>query len=240
MGKIKKLWSAALFLLVCCLSCGCEEKFGKKPQGTVSGKFTQSEQELIDLVLYGNAFPEGFVFAELEGYGRIIGSSDTLAEAQQIAEAEFSNSDYRVTANDPDVETACLSGLFVRWETIGSKPYAYEEYVVSFRRDVYDHDARIFHTRDGSLIEGILNYYYYQEMYQTRGSKVISAEFRQTRDAYVYSLYRTQVVYGDFGLQDCLHILHDVATIDRDTGQLSIESGEVCKIWFDESAMKKP
>lgn len=237
--KMKKIRIVVFGSLFCLLFlCGCDN--ASQRQQTLDGytldRWIQDDEKLIQFILSGDCFPAGFLLPELEGYGRIISSSENAEEAQAIAREHFTNEDYVTVVDDVKDETEVFFGLTVEWTSRDpQRADRYEEDVVSFRTEIYDHDAQTIYTNDTSLIEGILNYTYYEDMYQTVGSKVISAELTQTRDCFVYSIYYTKVVYGDWGMQDDLFVFRDVLTIDKDSRTAEKDSRQLREFLCDVS-----
>ena len=225
---MKKVF-AGVFCLLFCLFClyGCDDPERQQQQDSVE-QFIQNDEKLIEFVLSEESFPEGFLIPELEGYGRIIESSETAEEAQTTARELYSDEHYVAIVYDVRAETEAFFGLFVEWMSRDPRRTEhYTENIISFRKDVYDYDSQTIHTNDLSLIEGILSLNYYQHMYQTAGSKVIFSELTQTRNSFVYSIYFTEVVYGGYGIQDELSVYHDVLTINKKSKIMKRDSHQI-------------
>lgn len=238
-NKMKKLWTVVFCSLLCLFLCGCDNDRQRRKQSLdwdSPDQLIQDDEKLTQFVLSGDCFPEGFLLPELEGYGRIISSSESAEEAQTIAREHFTNEDYVVVVDDVKDETELFFGLSVEWAARDpQRAWRYAEDVVSFRTEIFDHDTQTIYTNDTSLIEGILNYIYYEDMYQIVGSKVIFAELTQTQDCFSYSIYYTKVVYGDWGIQDELFVFRDVLTIDKDSRIMEKDSQQLRAFFCDVS-----
>ncbi len=233
---MKKLCTVFFCLLFCLFFlCGCRDAEQQQIQLTLE-QFIQNDEKLTEFVISGDRFPKGFLRPELEGYGRIISSSENVEEAQTIAKEHFSNEDYAAIVYDVRDETETFFGLSVEWSSRDpDRADHYTENVISFRMNVYDYDTQTIYTNDTSLIESILNYNYYEDMYQTQGSKVIFADLMQTQNSFVYSIYYTGVVYGDWGLKDKLFVFHDVLTMDKESRIIKKDCQQLRKLFCEVS-----
>ena len=78
-------------ILACVLSftlCGCN-----KQNEHISGEVKEimTVEALVEFYEHGAKYPDGFLFKELEGYGRILFSASSREEAISIAEDNFNS-----------------------------------------------------------------------------------------------------------------------------------------------------
>lgn len=175
-------------------------------------------EQLVDFHENGEKYPEGFVFGQLNGYGRVLDSAESEAQAHETVNNVFTNSQYTVTENQLTVETDLFYGLYAKWEH-NTESYCYDEYVVCFKKNAYDAESKKFGTTNSDEIKGILDYLYYSNTYQIHGSKVYSSEISVKEGYYEYTNYCLQVCYGDWGLRDSLTFIKNVHQIAADTGE---------------------
>ena len=57
--------------------------------------------------------------------------------------------------------------------------------------------------------------------YNTGGSKVLQSSISETSDYFKYTIYYIRRTYGDWGLNDVLHLKKDVIQINKKTGETS-------------------
>lgn len=197
-------------------------------------------EELVEFHLNGAKYPENFVFEELIGYGRVIESSSSQEDALSTATEHFNNDYCTVVENRLMVETDLFYGLYVKWafqrdET--ETPYYYDEYVVSFKKHVYDFQNKQLSTNDKDVIKSILNYLCYSRSYQTAGTKVYSSDVSIKDDKFVYTAYVLTVVYGDWGVHDALAFIKAEMQIDMATGKMTHTEEVVGTVFIDGSGM---
>lgn len=200
--------------------------------------------ELIDFHLNGAKYPDNFVFEELSGYERVIESASSREDALSTA-AEHFNSGWCTTEETRlEVETDLFYGLYVKWAYrtggVGKPESYYDEYVVSFKKDVYDSENMQFFTKDTDDIKSILDYIFYSESYQTGGTKVYSSDIILENDKCTYTAYVLMVVYGDWGLQDELNLLKTQLWIDLATGKTTYHIEEIGTAYIDGACTHGP
>lgn len=241
---------AVLILITCifalALLCGCDASDNGGQVGDSGDEIISTDdknlhgevnelltvEELGDFHLNGAKYPENFVFDKLQGYGRVIGSSASGEEALSVAEKRFTNSDYKVVENRITVETDLFYGLYVKWAHRSEK-YSYDEYVVSFKKSVYDAENNRFITKDKDEIKSIIDYMYYSRSYNTSGFKVYSADISLEEDKYEYTAYLLIEIGGDWGMQDELAFLKTKCYIDLTTGIMTYDYKRVGTAYID-------
>lgn len=206
--------------------------------------------ELVDFHENGEKYPDNFVFEELTGYGRVMPSTSSVAEALSMVKEYFTNGDYVAVEYKLTVETDLFYGIYVKWAyqsngTVDMSRY-YDEYVVSFKKSVFDyyldyslneypyinHHMQFF-TPDKGAIKSILDYYLYSRTYQMYGEKVYSTDINLQGDKYVYTAYILQVCLGDWGTQDQLSLIKRVIDIDLATGIAETNDEVVGEVYID-------
>lgn len=213
-------------------------------QGDYSDKNVHGEvnelltvDELVDFHLNGAKYPDNFIFEELNDYGRVIESSSSREDALSTATEHF-NSGWGTTVECRlDVETDLFYGLYVKWDYrsggVGEPTSYYDEYVVSFKKDVYDAENKQFFTKDKDEIKSILDYIYYSRTYQIFGSKVYSSNITLEGDKYTYTAYVLEFVGGDWGIQDALYFIRTEVRIDLTTGKMEYNKEKVGTVYID-------
>lgn len=176
-----------------------------------------SVEELFDFYINGNKFPENFVFEELDGYGRVIDSASSLDEAHKTVEKNFTSGFCKTVENRLVVETELFYGIYVKWSYM--EDYFYDEYVVSFKSDVYDAETKKFGTNDADMIKKIINYVYYSKMYKIGGSKVYSSDICRKDGYFEYLIYYIATIGGDWDMPDNTYLMKEIIKIDADTGE---------------------
>lgn len=199
-------------------------------------------EEFVEFALNGARYPENFIFEELNGYGRVIESAASREEALELA-AEHFNSDWCTTVeNRLEIETDLFYGLYVKWDYrsggAGEPVTYYDEYVVSFKKDVYDSENKQFFTENVEIIKSILNYTCYDHEYISPeylgfAGKVYSSDIVKIGDKCEYIAYGLTGVGGDWGMQDELNFLKLVVGIDLATGKTSYNIETVGKVYID-------
>ncbi|MGN1078418.1 MAG: hypothetical protein ACI4ST_07860 [Candidatus Gallimonas sp.] len=233
MNKILALSIGALFALSAL--CACERGGNDEPfyEGEVNELL--SAEELIDFHQNGEKFPENFGFAELTGYGRVVSSASSRAEALSTVQEQFANEQCMVSENRVDLETDLYYGIYVKWlySDGGGEPVSYDESVVSFKREVYDAETQTFGTRNREEMKKILDYLYYAETCRIGGSKIYSSELTEKEGAYEYVIYYLQVNYGDWGLRDELSFMKEVRKINLSSGGTTLSRETVGSVTVD-------
>lgn len=207
--------------------------------------------ELVDFHENGEKYPDNFVFEELTGYGRVMPSTSSVAEALSMVKEYFTNGYYVAVEYKLTVETDLFYGIYVKWAyqsngTIDMSRY-YDEYVVSFKKSVFDyyfsyddsdyfgtfkHNLQFF-TQDKGTIKSILDYYLYSWTYQIYGEKIYSTDINLQGDKYVYTAYILQVCLGDWGTQDQLSLIKRVIDIDLVMGMVETNDEVVGEVYID-------
>ena len=224
----RNLWFKilSLFAVLCmCFSLvACSMNINEYDEETNEDVFdvTLTEEELIDFHQNGAKYPENFVFKKISGYGRVIESTSSREEALTTAAEHFTCGDYVTVENRLTVETNLYYGLYVKWAyqsngTVDMSRY-YDEYVVSFKKSVYDAENMQFFTKDKKQIKQIINYIYYSRSYEIGGTKVYSSGITLDNNQYTYTAYLLLVTYGDWGVQDELRFVKLEHNIDLSTG----------------------
>lgn len=245
---MKKVLMFALAVACALFSvCGCGKDCGdaadnEPSDGHIRGEISEllTVEELVEFHYNGAKYPENFVFAELQGYGRVLNSSSSADEARAVVESHFTNSMNTTVENSLEVETELFYGLYAKWEhrSQGSnEPTNYDEHVVSFKSGVYDAESGIFGTEDKDDIKKIIDYIYYSQTYQIGGSKVYDSEISVKDGKYRYLIYTLQVSYGDWGMQDALSLTKDEWLIDIATGKTEKSANEILGTVFVDGAL---
>lgn len=244
MKKIIALTGCCLAALTLLCGCGGSENTGDGnnvnkallTELNVNGEVNDlmSVEELVDFHLNGNKYPDGFVFPELKGYGRVINSSLSRDEACSTARKHF-NSGYCTTAEcRSEVETELFYGLYVKWEyNHDGESYFYDENVVSFNKNVYDAGTKVFGTDNPDTIKSVIDYLYYSHTYEIYGSKVYSSSVSLSDGKCVYTAYVLTVCGGDWGLQDELTLLKTVCEVDLQTGRFDHSKEQIGVVFID-------
>ncbi|MDE7439481.1 MAG: hypothetical protein K2N23_03135 [Clostridia bacterium] len=192
--------------------------------------------ELVDFHLNGNKYPDNFVFNELSGYGRVIESSSSQEDALTLVRNHFTSSNCTTVESRLEVETDLFYGLYVKWEykSSGSEQILYyDEYVVSFKKDVYDAENNKFGIKDKDEIKKILDYICYSRTYNMYGSKVYSCDISLEDNKCIYTAYLLSVCLGDWGMQDALGLLKKQCQIDLATGATTFTLEKVGMVFID-------
>ena len=199
-------------------------------------------EELIEFHLNGARYPENFVFEELDGYGRVIESAASQEEAIEVATEHFNSGWCTTVECRLSVETDLFYGLYVKWDYrsggTGEPVSYYDEYVVSFKKQIYDFGNKQFFTRDADIIKSILNYTCYDHEYISPeylwfAGKVYCSEIAEKDGKYEYTAYGLTTVYGDWGVQDELNFLKLVVEIDSVTGKTAFTVEAVGTVYID-------
>ena len=77
-----------------------------------------------------------------------------------------------------------------------------------------------------SVIE-LVEYLWFLEVYKITGFKVLFYRIEETSQSYNYVLFHIKTSYGDWGLCDKISVLRTVFSVDKQTGALVQNSGEV-------------
>lgn len=201
----RHFWATALSIFAMLLTClgfvACEQdEDGNNLQVDVNDLMT--EAGLIEFHENGAKYPDNFVFEELSGYGRVLASTSSREEALSTAEHHFNSGWCTTVENRIEVETDLFFGLYVKWDYrsggVGEPIAYYDEYVVSFKKSVYDATNKQFFTKDKNKIKSILDYIIYSNSYNTGGTKVYGTEIVRDGTQYVYTAYVLTVTYGDW------------------------------------------
>lgn len=199
-------------------------------------------EEFVEFALNGARYPENFILEELNGYGRVIESASSREEALKVAAEHFNSGWCTTVENRLEVETDLFYGLYVKWAYrsggAGEPVSYYDEYVVSYKKDVYDFENKQFFTENADIIKSILNYScfdhnYISPEYLGFAQKVYSADITKNGDHYEYIAYGLTRVFGDWGEQDELYLLKLVVEIDFATGKTSYRVETVGKVYID-------
>lgn len=234
------------FSLVACITpdSGNNNTDGGNVEGDGDDKHIHGEvnelltvEELVEFHLNGAKYPENFVFEELNGYGRVIASSSSREDALSKAAEHFNSGWCTTVENRLEVETDLFYGLYVKWDYrsggVGEPTSYYDEYVVSFKKSVYDAENKQFFTKDEDEIKSILDYNLYSGSYQIFGSKVYSSEIAAGADNLQYKAYSLMVIGGDFGIQDELLFIRTDIQIDLATGETAYNDEVVGTVFID-------
>ena len=237
MKKIFALIFGAFFVLSALCACDRGGKDGGNNEPFYEGEVNErlSAEELIDFHQNGEKFPANFGFAELTGYGRVVSSASSRADALAVTQEKFTNEQCTVSENRVDLETDLFYGIYVKWlYTEGeSEPISYDESVVSFKTEVYDAKTQTFGTRNREEMKKILDYLYYDETCCIGGSKIYSSELTEKEGDSKYVLYYIQVNYGDWGLRDELSFIKEVRKIDLSSGGTTLSRETVGMVLVD-------
>lgn len=237
MKKILALLFGAFFVLSALCACDHGGKDGGNNEPFYEGEVNErlSAEGLIDFHQNGAKFPANFGFAELEGYGRVVSSASSRADALAVTQEKFTNEQCTVSENRVDLETDLFYGIYVKWlfSDGESVPISYDESVVSFKTEVYDAKTQTFGTRNREEMKKILDYLYYYETCHTGGSKVYSSEITEKEGKYEYVIYYLQVNYGDRGMRDELYFIKEVRRIDLSSGGTTMSRETVGRVTVD-------
>ena len=239
MKKVFTLLIACVLLLT--LLCGCnntldsEDGYGNVQEGEdVVVELT--DDEIIDFHANGKRYPENFIFDELKDYGRVIESSSSREDAISTATEHFNSGWCTTVECRLTVETDLFYGLYVKWDYrndgVGEPVAYYDEYVVSFKKNVYDLENKQFFTKNPDIIKSILNYVY-SDQYLWFADKVYSSDIIKNGDKYKYIAYGLSTVLGDWGVQDELNFLKLVVEIDLATGKTSRSVETIKQVYID-------
>ena len=199
-----------------------EDKNNRHIKGEVKELLTV--EQLVEFHDGEERYPEGFIFEQLEGYGRVLNSAESQADAHDILEKNFNSGWCRTVENKLIIETDLFYGMCAKWAYQSeqmTEPTYYDEYVVSFKKNIYDVKTKKFGTKNADEIKNIIDYVYYSKSYNIGGSKVYSSEISVKDNKYEYVIYKLDVSEGDFGIQDCLMLTKCVHHIDSETGIMS-------------------
>ena len=234
------------FIVTCALAlavfCGCGSSADKDGDKHIRGEVNEllTVEELVDFHLNGARYPENFVFEELERYGRVIKSASSQEEALEVATEHFNSGWCTTVECRLTVETDLFYGLYVKRDYrsggVGEPVAYYDEYVVSFKKDVYDFENKQFFTKDADIIKSILNYTCYDHVcpeYLGFAGKIYSSDIIKNGDKYEYIAYGLTVVGGDWGMQDKLYFLKLVVEVDLATGKTSYNVETVGTVFID-------
>ena len=237
-----------MFIVTCALAlavlCSCGSSADKDGDKHIHGEVNEllTVEELVDFHLNGARYPENFVFEELEGYGRVIKSASSQEESLEVATEHFNSGWCTTVECRLTVETDLFYGLYVKWDYrnggVGEPVAYYDEYVVSFKKDVYDFENKQFFTEDSEIIKSILNYTCYDHEYINPeylgfAGKIYSSDIIKNDDKYEYIAYGLTGVGGDWGMQDKLYFLKLVVEVDLATGKTSYNVETVGTVFID-------
>ncbi len=206
---------------------------------------SNEELEYIYMNLSDYAMNLGYINGK--NYGRVVSSSSSVDDAIEVVINHFTDYRYsfstnRVVESKIDVETELFYGLYVKWEHNSSgKLSYYDEYVISFKKDIYDCKVKkittdseysIFKTRDFNQIKQIMDYLYYSNSYNMFGCKLLNSEIVGDNEKITYKTYETIFNGGDWGLKDQVLLVKKVWQIDKLTGEMILSSSETIKSIF--------
>lgn len=191
-------------------------------------------------LLYENApkLPLHYLNVNLEGYERIVSSASSVNEAIQIVTDHFTSTSYHTTKVEVLYENDILYGIYVRWDPIDGKGIGYEENVVCFKKEVFDYDTFIFYSDDPNQIYDVLNYVRYSNGYNIDGTKILQNKFVVNDSSCYYYSYETQVIYGDYGLQDKVRLIYIEYEVNLLTNKVIKKEYIVKEIFIDGDGIK--
>ena len=242
MKKVFTLLIACVLLLT--LLCGCNNTSDNEDENVYVQEGEDivvelTDDEIIDFNANGKQYPENFIFAELQDYGRVIASASSREDAISTAREHFNSGWCTTVECRLTVETDLFYGLYVKWDYringVGEPVSYYDEYVVSFKKNVYDFENNQFFTKNADIIKSILNYTCYDH-YIWLVNKVYSSDIIKNGDKYKYIAYGLSRVRGDWGMQDALCFLKLVVEIDLATGKTS-KNVETIKLVYVDGAL---
>jgi len=184
-------------------------------------------------------YPSNIGFINDKNYGRIVNSSSSVDNALEVVINHFthnrhSSSTSKVVEVILDIETELFYGVYVKWEHNNSGQLSYyDEYVVSFKKDIYDCEVKkiitdsetsIFKTKNPVQIKQIMDYEYYNETYDIFRSKLLYSEVVEAENSYIYKSYGIRGVGGDWGIQDKISLIRTIWVIDKSTGEMALSS----------------
>ncbi len=207
-----------------------------------------SDEELEFVAKNNPKYPYNLGLINGKQYGRVVSSSSSSPEdAIEVVTNHFTNNNYPFSINTVvevwiDIETEVFYGVYVKWEhnSSGKKSY-YDEYVISFKKDIFDcrlrnvyndEDYFLVKTNNPDQIRQILDILYYNNTYNISGSKLLKSEVLETEDQFIYQSYGTRVVYGDWGMKDKVSLLKEIWTINKASGELNLTSTNLIKKIF--------
>ena len=243
MKKVFTLMIACVLVLT--LLCACNNTSDNENGNVREGEdivVELTDDEIIDFNFNGKQYPENFIFEELQDYGRVIESSSSRKDALSTATEHFNSGWCTTVECRLTVETDLFYGLYVKWDYrnggVGEPVAYYDEYVVSFKKDVYDFENKQFFTKNADIIRSILNYIcrdhlYISPEYLWFADKVYSSDIIKNGDKYKYIAYGLSRVLGDWGMQDELNFLKLVVEIDLATGKTSYSVETIKQVYID-------
>lgn len=168
-----------------------------------------------------DGYPEDFGFENCMGqYGRIINSCSSKEEVLSLVKNKFTNGYYRTYNVELAEETKYYYAVKVIWgPTAENYEQSYEEIVVSFKKDVYDHENHKFLIKDKKGIKKILDYLVYDDIYKIGGYDVIYTNIQEFNDYYQYVSYQIKTTYGDFDVEDHIRYYRYVTNVNKKTGE---------------------
>ena len=208
-----------------------------------------SDEELEYIFKNHDKYPINIGYINDKHYGRIVNSSSSVDNALEEVTNHFTDNRYsfstcNVVEVTLDIETELFYGVYVKWEhnSFGDLSY-YDEYVVSFKKEIYDCKVKkfitdteisIFNTDDPAQIKQIMDYKYYSKTYQILGSKLLQSEVTETENLYIYKAYGITCIGGDWGLQDTIFLIRNIWEIDKSSGEMVLSSSDTLKtIYID-------
>ena len=216
MKKLLAIIFVFVFLFAA-ISCEGEEEAIRKFE-------EMSNEELGELYKSIDKYPENFIDDELKDKytGLCHSSASSPEEALDLADRSGINTETRI-----DIETDYYYGIYTKWPSAKSGEYV-EEYTVCFKKDAFDYSANTWHfgiSDKPAVMEKMINYYCYREMYDGYGGKIIYAEMEENDEAFIYSVYWGYVSGGDSEHQDEVTILKSTFTINKET--MTVDVGSV-------------
>ena len=237
---MKKFFVFILAVIFCFSFAACTD--GENVQEGEDIVIELTDDEIIDFNANGKRYPENFIFEELQSYGRVIESSSSRKDAISTATEHFNSGWCTTVECRLEVETDLFYGLYVKWDYrsggVGEPEAYYDEYVVSFKKQVYDFENKQFFTKNADIIKSILNYTCYDHEYISPeylgfAGKVYSSDIIKNGDKYEYIAYGLTGVGGDWGMQDELNFLKLVVEIDLATGKTSYNVETIKQVYID-------
>jgi|GEM_PF-4664827 len=184
-----------------------------------------SNEELGELYKSIDKYPENFIDDELKDKytGLCHRSASSPEEALRLTNQSNLATELRI-----DTETDLYYGVYMKWHSANSDEF-YDEYVVCFKKDVFDCDLYFtwhFDTSDKTAIERIINYYCYHEVLGGGyGAKIIYTELEENDEAFKYKVYWGGISGGNPEIQDEVTIYKSIFTIDKET--MTVDVGSV-------------